>query len=101
MERCLRRPDGRPDHDRGDDEHQHGVDQLGFWIYVRDFYLLTRDMFIQKLVFLIVVIGAIVMMSLVSGMNLMGIDISTQYIVRGAVLAIAVIFDVATRNKGK
>ncbi len=46
-------------------------------------------------------IGAIVMMSLVSGMNLMGIDISTQYIVRGAVLAIAVIFDVATRNKGK
>jgi putative multiple sugar transport system permease protein len=46
-------------------------------------------------------IGAIVMMSLVSGMNLMGIDISTQYMVRGAVLAIAVIFDVATRSKGK
>ena len=46
-------------------------------------------------------IGAIVMMSLVSGMNLMGIDISTQYIVRGAVLVLAVIFDVATRNKGK
>ncbi len=46
-------------------------------------------------------IGAIVMMSLVSGMNLMGIDISTQYIVRGAVLVIAVIFDVATRNRSK
>ena len=46
-------------------------------------------------------IGAIVMMSLVSGMNLMGIDISTQYIVRGAVLVLAVVFDVATRNKGK
>jgi putative multiple sugar transport system permease protein len=34
-------------------------------------------------------------------MNLMGIDISSQYIVRGAVLAIAVIFDVTTRNRGK
>ncbi len=43
-------------------------------------------------------IGAIVYTSLTSGMNLMGIDISSQYIVRGAVLAGAVIFDVATRN---
>jgi putative multiple sugar transport system permease protein len=47
------------------------------------------------------IIGAIVMMSLTSGMNLMGIDISLQYIVRGAVLAGAVIFDVSTRNRGK
>jgi putative multiple sugar transport system permease protein len=46
-------------------------------------------------------IGALVMMSLTSGMNLMGIDISLQYIVRGAVLTAAVIFDVATRNRGK
>ena len=46
-------------------------------------------------------IGAIVMMSLTNGMNLMGIDISTQYIVRGAVLVLAVIFDVATRKQGK
>lgn len=46
-------------------------------------------------------IGALVMGSLSSGMNLMGIDISIQYIVKAAVLAIAVIFDVATRNKGK
>lgn len=46
-------------------------------------------------------IGALVMMSLTSGMNLMSIDISLQYIVRGAVLAAAVIFDVATRNRGK
>jgi putative multiple sugar transport system permease protein len=46
-------------------------------------------------------IGALVMMSLTNGMNLMGIDISLQYIVRGAVLAVAVIFDVATRNRGK
>jgi len=44
-------------------------------------------------------IGAIVMMSLTNGMNLMGIDISTQYIVRGAVLVLAVIFDVATRKR--
>jgi len=47
------------------------------------------------------IIGAFVMMSLTSGMNLMGIDISSQYIVKGAVLAVAVIFDVATRNRGK
>lgn len=46
-------------------------------------------------------IGALVMMSLTSGMNLMGIDISLQYIVRGAVLAAAVIFDVSTRARGK
>ena len=43
-------------------------------------------------------IGALVYMSLTCGMNLMGIDISSQYIVRGAVLAGAVIFDVSTRR---
>ena len=47
------------------------------------------------------IVGALVMMSLTNGMNLMGIGISFQYIVRGAVLVAAVIFDVATRNKGK
>jgi len=47
------------------------------------------------------IIGALVMLSLTSGMNLMGIDIAWQYIVRGAVLAAAVIFDVATRRAGK
>jgi putative multiple sugar transport system permease protein len=46
-------------------------------------------------------IGALVMMSLTSGMNLMTIDISYQYIVRGAVLAAAVVFDVATRSRVK
>lgn len=46
-------------------------------------------------------VGALVYMSLTSGMNLMSIDISYQYIVRGAVLAAAVIFDVATRRSGK
>lgn len=45
-------------------------------------------------------IGALVMTSLTSGMNLMGIDISYQFMVRGVVLAVAVIFDVATRGKG-
>ncbi len=47
------------------------------------------------------IIGALVMMSLTNGMNLMGIGISYQYMVRGVVLALAVIFDVATRNRGK
>ncbi len=47
------------------------------------------------------IIGALVMTSLTSGMNLMGVDISSQYIVRGAVLALAVVFDVATRKSGK
>lgn len=43
-------------------------------------------------------IGALVMSSLTNGMNLMGIDISYQYIVRAVVLAAAVIFDVTTRR---
>jgi len=45
------------------------------------------------------VIGALVMASLTSGMNLLGIGIAYQYIVRGLVLAAAVIFDVSTRNR--
>jgi putative multiple sugar transport system permease protein len=44
------------------------------------------------------IIGAIVMASLSSGMNLIGLDISLQYIVRGLVLVVAVVFDVKTRN---
>ena len=47
------------------------------------------------------IIGALVMMSLTSGMNLMGIDISYQYIVRALVLVAAVVFDVATHNREK
>jgi putative multiple sugar transport system permease protein len=47
------------------------------------------------------IIGAFVMMSLTSGMTLMGIDIAYQYIAKGFVLAAAVIFDVATRNRAK
>ncbi len=46
-------------------------------------------------------IGALVYMSLTSGMNLMGVDIAWQYIVRGLVLALAVIFDVTTRRAAR
>ena len=45
-------------------------------------------------------IGALVMASLSNGMNLMGVDISIQYIAKGFVLAAAVIFDAATRRRG-
>ena len=45
------------------------------------------------------IIGALVMASLTSGMNLMGVDISYQYIIRGIILVAAVIFDVMTRRK--
>jgi putative multiple sugar transport system permease protein len=47
------------------------------------------------------ILGALVMASLTNGMNLLGWDISIQYIVRAAVLAGAVIFDVQTRKGGK
>ncbi len=44
-------------------------------------------------------VGALVMGSLSSGMNLMGIDISMQYIVKALVLVVAVVFDVVTRRR--
>lgn len=44
------------------------------------------------------IIGALVMASLSNGMNLLGWDISIQYIVRALVLLGAVVFDVATRE---
>jgi putative multiple sugar transport system permease protein len=47
------------------------------------------------------ILGALVMASLTNGMNLLGWDISIQYIVRALVLVAAVIFDVATRKRGK
>ncbi len=47
------------------------------------------------------IIGAIVMASLTNGMNLLGVGISYQYMIRGGVLAGAVIFDVITRKRGK
>lgn len=45
------------------------------------------------------IIGALVIMSLTNGMNLMGIDISYQYVVKGLIFIIAVAFDVRTRKK--
>ncbi|KUP03918.1 ABC transporter permease [Bacillus coahuilensis m2-6] len=45
------------------------------------------------------IIGAVVMASLTNGMNLLGVGIAPQYIIRGGVLALAVIFDVMTRKQ--
>lgn len=47
------------------------------------------------------IIGALVIMSLTNGMNLMGVDISYQYVVKGIIFIIAVAFDVRTRMKAK
>jgi putative multiple sugar transport system permease protein len=47
------------------------------------------------------IIGALVIMSLTNGMNLMGVDISYQYVVKGVIFIIAVAFDVRTRSKGR
>ena len=47
------------------------------------------------------IIGVLVIMSLTNGMNLMGVDVSYQYIVKGIILIIAVAFDVRTRSKAK
>jgi putative multiple sugar transport system permease protein len=47
------------------------------------------------------ILGALVMASLTNGMNLLGWDISIQYVVRALVLAGAVIFDVQTRKGAK
>ena len=47
------------------------------------------------------IVGAVVMASLTNGMNLLGVGISYQYMIRGGVLALAVIFDVTTRKRGK
>ncbi|MDA3847305.1 MAG: sugar ABC transporter permease [Vallitaleaceae bacterium] len=47
------------------------------------------------------IIGTLVIMSLTNGMNLMGVDISYQYVVKGIIFIIAVAFDVRTRSKGR
>lgn len=47
------------------------------------------------------IIGALVIMSLTNGMNLMGVDVSFQYIVKGAIFILAVAFDVKTRGGRK
>jgi len=45
-------------------------------------------------------IGALVMGYYYTALKLMGVDISMQYVARGAVLALAVIFDATTRRRG-
>jgi len=44
------------------------------------------------------VIGAFVMASMTNGMNLMGIDISIQFMAKAVVLVLAVVFDITTRK---
>lgn len=46
-------------------------------------------------------LGTIVYMCLMNGMNLLNTDIALQYVIRGAVLVAAVIFDVSTRRARK
>lgn len=47
------------------------------------------------------IIGALVIISLTNGMNLLGVDISVQYIVKGIVFIVAVMFDVVSRKQYK
>ncbi|MDD6156146.1 MAG: sugar ABC transporter permease [Lachnospiraceae bacterium] len=47
------------------------------------------------------IIGTLVIMSLTNGMNLMGVDISYQYVVKGIIFIIAVAFDVRSRVASK
>ena len=47
------------------------------------------------------IIGSLVIVSLTNGMNLMGVDISYQYVVKGIIFIIAVAFDVRTRSKAR
>lgn len=47
------------------------------------------------------IIGSLVIVSLTNGMNLMGVDISYQYVVKGIIFIIAVAFDVRTRKKAR
>ncbi len=45
------------------------------------------------------IIGALVIISLTNGMNLLGVDISFQYVVKGVIFILAVAFDVISRKK--
>lgn len=47
------------------------------------------------------IVGAFVIMSLTNGMNLLGVDISFQYMVKGIIFVLAVAFDVITRSRIK
>ena len=45
------------------------------------------------------IIGALVIMSLTNGLNLMGVGIAYQYVIKGIIFIIAVAFDVINRKK--
>jgi D-xylose transport system permease protein len=45
------------------------------------------------------ILGALIMASLDNGMSLLNMNVSWQYIVKGAVLLVAVLFDVYSKNK--
>lgn len=45
------------------------------------------------------IIGALVIMSLTNGLNLMGVGIAYQYVIKGIIFIIAVAFDVLNRKK--
>lgn len=47
------------------------------------------------------IIGALIITSLTNGMNLMQVNISWQYIIKGIIFVIAVAFDVRTRMRAK
>lgn len=47
------------------------------------------------------IIGVLIIMALTNGMNLMGVDISIQYVVKGVIFIIAVAFDIRTRVHGR
>ena len=45
------------------------------------------------------IVGALVIMSLTNGLNLMGVGIAYQYVIKGAIFVLAVAFDVLNRRK--
>lgn len=45
------------------------------------------------------IVGAFVIMSLTNGMNLLGVDISFQYMIKGLIFVIAVAFDILTGSR--
>ena len=45
------------------------------------------------------IIGAFVIMSLTNGLNLMGVGITYQYVIKGIIFILAVAFDVRSRAK--
>lgn len=47
------------------------------------------------------IVGTLVITSLTNGLNLAGVDISWQYVIKGIIFTAAVTFDILTRKRGK